>query len=416
MISALSITHKTAGVGIREMFSISEDEIKPLADRILFETEVAELVVLSTCNRTEIYFYHDKNCSNKSIKQLIGILHSFKSLTADYSEKFKVYKGKDAARHLFEVTSGVDSMVIGEDQIVKQVKEAYLLCTNLAITDAVLMRLFQKSFETGKKVRTETNIQKGATSVSYVAVELVCEKLEDITNKNILLLGVGDTGKDVLSHFRKKGTQNLILANRTFEKAERMADELGGMAIPYDTYPELLAESDVIVTATNAGKELITKADVAKYIDQRTTPQMFIDLSVPRNIDTSIGDLDNAEVFGVDDLHETLSGKQEVRLNSIVDAEAIIETMVEEYYNWLDSRRLRPLIKAITSTMQDVNESELNQWNRCLSNEEMKIAKEFGNKLSQKYIRSFIKNLKEISAKNHSATDLQMIQELFKID
>lgn len=416
MIAALSISHKTAGVNIREMFAISNDETKALADRILYETEVSELVIISTCNRTEIYFYHDKDHCTKTVKQISGILHSFKELTEDYLGKFKIYKAKDAVRHLFEVTSGVDSMVIGEDQIVKQVKEAYVHCTNLAITDAVLMRLFQKSFETGKKVRTETNIQKGATSVSYVAVEMVCNKLESIEDKNILLLGVGDTGKDVLSHFRKRGNQNLILANRTFEKAQYLADKLGGMAVPYETYPELLPESDIIVTATNAGKELITKSDVQAYINDRKEPQMFIDLSVPRNIDTSINDVENAEVFGVDDLQLTLNGKQEVRINSITDAQKIIENMVEEYYEWLDSRALRPIIKSITANMQLVNDTELKQWNRCLTNEEMQIAEEFGKKLSQKYIRSFIKNLKDISAKKHSASDLQLIQELFNME
>lgn len=416
MIAALSITHKTAGLNIRESFSISQEQVKPLANRILYETEVSELVIISTCNRTEIYYYHSKKCSGKSMKQVLEILHAFKGLKTDYSKHFNTYSNKSAVKHLYEVTSGVDSMVLGEDQIVKQVKEAYVHCTDLGITDAILMRLFQKSFETGKKVRTQTNIQKGATSVSYVAVELCARLLSPIEDKKILLLGVGDTGKDVLSHFHKRGNKNIILANRTLKKAEALADRFGGIAVPFDSYPELIEKSDIVVTATNAGKELITKRDVSNYNNLRKSKQLFIDLSVPRNIDKAINELDNTEVYGIDDLQNTLSGKQEIRKQSIAEANDIIELLVDEYYEWLENRALRPIIKTISSSLQEINEAQLQDWNRCLSREEIQLVEEYGNKLSQKYIRSFIKNLKEQTKENQASSNLQLIQALFDIE
>lgn len=416
MIAAISITHKTANLDIRQSFSIAKAETKPLADRILYETEITELVILSTCNRTEIYFYHDKTCTSKSLKQVIQIMHSFKDVKSDFSMYFKTFKGKDAVKHLFEVTAGVDSMVVGEDQIVKQVKEAYVNCTDLAITDAVLMRLFQKSFETGKRVRTETNIQKGATSVSYVAVQMCAKAMQDISNKKVLLLGAGDTGKDVLSHLKKLGNQNFILANRTLETARNLASTLGGEYIPFEEYKNHLPHCDIIITATNAGKELIKHTDVEQYTHKREAHQMFIDLSVPRNIDASINKLKNATVYGVDDLQQTLNGKQEIRISSMQDADNIINGMVDDFYDWLDSRALRPIIKTITSSMQEVNKTELKQWNKCLSNQEMQMVEEYGNKLSQKYIRSFIKNLKELAAQKHSINDLHLIEEMFNME
>ena len=253
MINVLGISHKTAPLDVRGGFAITDEEIIPLSEKIFNETEITELVILSTCNRTEIYYCNENTYHNKETNRvLLGILHHFKKAKQRYTEYFYDYSKEDAIKHLFRVTSGMDSMVIGEDQIVKQVKDAYLFSTKYSLTDAVLMRLFQKSFEVAKKVRSTTNIQQGATSVSFVAVDLASKILKDLSGSKILLIGLGDTGKLVLNNLRKKEAGNIHLCNRTLKKAEKLATEEGDKVISFEDFKSKLDNFDVIFTATTA--------------------------------------------------------------------------------------------------------------------------------------------------------------------
>lgn len=417
MIAVLGINHKTAHVDVRETFSLSKSDIKPFSDIVLQKTEITEIVILSTCNRTEIYFYLPKACCNRTVKELTELFHEYKGISSSYKESFYVHKGKDAVKHLFRVTSGADSMVIGEDQIVKQVKEAYLFCTQLALTDAVLMRLFQKAFETGKKVRTETSIQRGATSVSFLAVNVCNSMVENLSEKRVLLIGAGETTKTALQHFKKKGVTQFLFSNRTFARAEKLAELHGGLAIPFEDFKHYLPKSDVIATATNSGRLLITQQDVEQY--QSIHPelsQVFIDLSIPRNIDDKIGELPKASVICVDDLQSVVDDNKENRLESITNAEAIIEAMTQEYFDWLDIRVLRPIIKTVTSNIKKINDKELEASKGNYSTHDFQVIDEYSGRLTQKYIRTFIKSLKDISVHDKDVKTLKKIQQLFEFD
>jgi glutamyl-tRNA reductase len=416
MIAVLGVNHKTANVRIRESFYISSSKVGPIAEEILQKTEIQEILVFSTCNRTEVYFYTRSSCHKQESRVIIDILHEFLNCKNDYSESFYSYKKRAAIKHLFRVTSGIDSMLLGEVQIVNQVKEAYLLCTELALTDAVLMRLFQKSFEASKRVRSETNIQKGATSISYVAIDQCVNKLGDIKGKKIFLIGAGETGQKALNHVKKRGGENFLVSNRTFGTAEDLARKIGGVAIPFDERSKYIAASDIVITATNAERHIISHSDVASYAGKtRLTPQIFIDLSVPRNIDESVGRIQNISLLGVDDLQMVTDKTTRIRIESLEKAEEIIEDMTAEFYEWYNNRKLRTIIKAITTNLQQVHEKELLNSRKCYSPDEFLLIREYSGRLSQKYSRLLIKSLKKLSNGHEDPAALKKIKDLFEI-
>lgn len=417
MIAVLGINHKTANVNIRESFYISTTNVGPLAEDIIQKTNVEDILVFSTCNRTEIYLYKKTPCLKNDFKTIIAILHDFLGCETDYSDAFYTLTKKQAVRHLFRVTSGVDSMVLGEVQIVNQVKEAYLNCTKLALTDAVLMRMFQKSFETSKRVRSETNIQKGATSMSYVGIEKCINKFKSIKNKKVLLIGTGGTGKKALSHLKKNGAEQFIICNRTHENAEMLAAEFVGKAVPFNEISDHLAGSDIVITATNAGEHIISFSDVQAYSGvTRHEPQIFLDLSVPRNIEECVGSLKNVTLLGVDDLQEVTDKTAQIRMDSVDKAEEIIGIMTAEFMEWYNNRKLRSIINTISTNMRKVHEKELENSIKSYSEEEFAAVKEYSNRLSQKYSRLLIKSLKKIA--NGSSPDnvsMKRINDLFDL-
>jgi glutamyl-tRNA reductase len=417
MIAVLGINHKTASVHIRESLYISTEKVGPLADEIIQKTDVQEILIFSTCNRTEVYFYTRGTCHKKESGIIIDVLHEYLGCREKYTDAFYTYHKKAAVKHLFRVTSGLDSMLIGEVQIVSQVKEAYLLCTRLALTDAVLMRLFQKAFEVSKRVRSETNIQKGSTSISYVAIEFCVSKLGDISDKNILLIGTGETGQIALSHIKKRGGRNFIISNRTFNSAECLARKVGGKAVPFDRFREHIPLCDIIITATDAGRQIISFSDVDNHTSNNPgMAQMFIDLSVPRNIDESVGKLNSVTLLGVDDLQMVTGRTTKIRIESMDKAEKLIEQMAEEFNEWYNHRKLRAIIKTITAGIQHVHEQELSISEKCYSPEEFSLIREYSGRLSQKYARLLIKRLKKLSNGNQDSAALKKLRDLFEIN
>lgn len=411
MIGVLGINHKTADIKIREAFYIANNEIIPLSELIIQKTDITEIVIISTCNRTEIYFYCESPCYGKSIDEITETVKDFKGVKTPYKDAFYLYTSTKAIHHLFEVISGVDSLVIGENQIVSQVKDFYLKSTKAALTGAMLMRLFQKSFETSKRVRTETNIQQGATSISYVAVDWCHKKLGDLSNKNILLIGTGETGKIALSHLADKGANKFLLANRTYEPAEKYAKLYEGNAIHLKDFKSYLPECDIVITATNSKDHLITKADVEKYINGK--PNLFVDLSVPRNIDGHINELANAEVVAVDDFKNAIDTTNKIRTESIEKAHQIIDEMVAEYTEWFAHRRLRPVITTITKHLDEIHRDEIENSKGFHDKKDVELMEAYGERLKQKYTRHFVKNLKLLSNNDLDDKTILIIKSLF---
>ncbi len=417
MIGVIGINYKTAPIHIRELFSIEKDQINTLASFLQGYSQIEELVVLSTCNRTELYFYQKGASGEEVSEKLIDLLHKFKAIEKSFAHHFYSHFNTLAVKHLFSVTSGVDSMVFGEYQIVSQVKEAYMHSTENNLNDAILMRLFQKSFETGKKVRTETNIQQGATSVGYLAVEMCRSCMNNIKEKSVLFVGVGETGSLVLQKMKKLGVTDFTFTNRTYSKSLKLAEENHGKAISFEEFTQHLHRYDIIITATNAGKVLITVDDVKNAMQNRgKKQQVYLDLSVPRNIHHGVKANKSVHLIAVDDLQAIINRNTAKRLESRNDAYKIIDQMAKEYKTWFQSRSLHPVILAISENMQKLHEEEIKGYSKCYKGETYEAVNEYASRLTQKYIRTLIKNLREMDEKGQQLGSLDTIKELFIFD
>lgn len=417
MIGVIGISYKIAPLEIREQFSFSKDEIVPFSELLQQETEIADLVLLSTCNRTEIYFSQNKHDSQTAFELLYEVIKKFKGVSDHCWQYFYHRSNTGAVRHLFEVVSGLDSLIIGEDQIIGQVKDAYLTCTELALTDAVLMRLFQKSFEAGKRVRTETGIKLGITSVSSAAVEMCANLLNGVSDKSVLMVGAGETGNLALQNICKKGVKQIAVSNRTIEKAEKTAAKYNGMAIPFDTFGKYLHGFDIIMIATASPSPLITDEMIRQ--NQKIRPdhkQVYIDLSVPRNIESTVAEMENIELLCVDDLQEIVAQTTEKKKDSAEKARVILDEVVIDFSEWLASRSLRPAINTITTNFQAVNQEELSTYRKVNTPELQKIVDDYTQHLTQRYTRLLIKNLKDLTDNGKNIDSLKIINDLFKFD
>ena len=416
MIGLIGISYKTSSVEIREQFSLAKDEIIPFSELLQKETGISDLVVLSTCNRTEIYFSQDKYGFHLAAKLVYKTLKHFKGIEQKYWHSFFSYTDEDAVRHLFEVSSGIDSMVIGEDQIIGQIKEAYMFCTEAALTDAVLMRLFQKSFEAGKRVRTETKIKIGTTSVSGAAVQKCINLFNNLSSKRVLMIGAGDTGSLVLQNFHKNGNPKITVTNRTEEKARKLAERHNSTLLPFEQMSGHLFLYDIIIVATGSKVPLVTRQLVEQSLETRKNEQqVFIDISVPRNIEKNIEELGAVQLFTIDDFQEVINHNVEKRRNNIEAANEIIDEIVVEFSEWLASRSLRPAIKAITYNLEKISKEEVSGYNKVDSEEIQLAINEFSKHLAQKYTRLFIKNLKEMTANGKKTDTLKLVNDLFSI-
>ncbi len=415
MVGLTGISYKTSPVEIREQFSLSKEEIIPFSELLQKETDISEIVVLSTCNRTEIYFSQDKYDSPLAAKLVYKTLKHFKGIENKYWHLFYSHSGDNAVKHLFEVASGIDSMVIGEDQIIGQLKDAYMYCTEAALTDAILMRLFQKSFEAGKRVRTETKIKMGTTSISSAAVQKCSRLFENLSDKRILLVGAGETGSLVLQNFIKTGNPKVTITNRTQEKAEKLAARYNSTMLPFDQVDHHLYLYDIVIVATGSPVPLVTRTMIERSLENRKGKnQVLVDISVPRNIEDNIEKLGAIELFTIDDLQEVVNTNMGKRMECIESANEIIDEIVDEFSEWMASRSLRPAIKAITYNLLKITKNELSGYK--MSSEESRLAvNEFSKHLTQKYTRLFIKNLKEMTANGKRTDSLKLINDLFNV-
>lgn len=417
MISLIGISYKTSALEIREKFSLSKEEIIPFSELLQNETGISDIVVLSTCNRTEIYFSQSKYEFHLAAKMVYRSLKHFKGITEKFWYSFYSKTANQAVTHLFEVASGIDSMIIGEDQIIGQIKDAYVFCTEAALTDAVLMRLFQKSFEASKRVRTETKIKMGTTSISSAAVQKCAGLFEDLYSKKVLMIGAGETGSLVLQSLKKNGVQKITVANRTEEKAFKLAAFHKCVVLPYEQVENHLYLYDIVIVATGSTSPLITREMVNKSMEIRKgSQQIFVDISVPRNIEQQVEEIKAIQLFTIDDLQSIVNTTMEKRKESVTTANQIIGEIVDEFCEWQASRSLRPAIKAITYHMSKVTKTELSEYNNVNSEEIQMAINQFSEHLTQKYTRLFIKNLKEITANGKNTESLEIINGLFNME
>lgn len=412
MIGIIGLSHKSAPVNIREKFALNNEESAKLAQLITTNKYIQELIILSTCNRTEIYFKADECCSSGAFSIIIGFLHKHAGVGDEMNSHFYRFQNDAAVNHLFRVVSSLESMVLGEYQIVSQIKEAYKNAEANGTVGKFLRRLFNKALETGKMVRSNTQMSTGAFSVSYAAVEKCNEELKCLRDKNILLIGAGETGELVIKNLYKKGCKNITVTNRTQSKAEELARRYEGQTLPFNQMMEGVHEAEIVVSSI-ATKEPIFNATSVKPHLNGHPKVLMIDLGVPRNIHPDVSTLNGISLINVDDLEEVVAGNQEKKQALVTVAEDIISDKVREFSDWMNSRNLSPAIQEIISSLSSLNAAELDLFKKFHSEEDCEKFEMYGKHITEKLINSMIKNLKTISDNGRQTEYIKVVNDLF---
>ncbi len=333
---ALGINHKTAAVEVREQVAFTPAQLEQALAELRTLPEVREAAVLSTCNRTELYCVTEAS-GEQAILDWLGRFHGL--AVSDLGRCAYHYLDGEAARHLMRVAAGLDSMVLGEPQILGQLKEAYQLAREYRGLGGELERLFQHTFAVAKQVRTETGIGENPVSVAYAAVSLASRIFDNFAKAEALLIGAGETIELVARHLRQAGVKRLVVANRTRERAARVADAFDGEAIGLDEIPDALIRADMVISSTAAPLPILGKGMVERALRQRRhRPVFMVDIAVPRDIEPQVGELADVFLYTVDDLHEVIEENRRHRQVAADEAESLIEHGVGA---WLHERRVR---------------------------------------------------------------------------
>ncbi len=410
MIGVIGLSHKSAPVQIREKFSFTEENSKKLASDICRDKYIDSVLILSTCNRTEIYFRAINVSGHVANLTIIKYLAKFTDSLHCQKEYFYHYEHQDAVKHLFRVVCSLDSMVLGEYQIVSQVKSAVQLAESNGTIKSVLKRLFNKALEASKLVRTTTDMSTGAFSISYAAVELCINKYRELSQKNILLIGAGETGELVVRSLYKKGVNQVAITNRTALRSEELAKRYNAKSVAYSNLKEHIQQADIIISAVGAEEPIITKETININIHQN---KLFIDLGVPRNINVDISEIKNVDLINVDDLQQVVDGNQDKKKQLITTAELIIDDKVDEFLDWLSGRNLSPAIQKIIHTVHQIQKSELETFSKNKNEEEIELMKEVTKHMSEKIVNKLIVNLKELSDNGRHSDYIKIVKDLF---
>jgi glutamyl-tRNA reductase len=355
---AVGLSHRTAPVELRESVDFSRAGVDAALQALASRGVCPEMVVLSTCNRAEIYAVAESDAGAAALTRFFSDYHGIDDAALD--GHLYCHRGLDVARHLFRVAAGLDSLVVGEPQILGQVKTAYTTASDLRYTGTVTHRLFHAAFAAGKRVRSETSLGDGAVSVSYAAIELARKIFGNLQGLSVLILGAGEMAKLTGAHLRSQQITQITISSRTLASAERLARQLEGRAVPWTDVRAALGHADIVVTATGAAEPVLTRSAVEEAMrSRRGRPLFVIDIALPRDVEPAAGDLDQVFLYHMDDLRSIVDENLARRGSELASAETIVAEEVERFSRWLRSREIVPTIVALRRRFEDIRQSEL---------------------------------------------------------
>ncbi|AWW29924.1 glutamyl-tRNA reductase [Echinicola strongylocentroti] len=411
--SAISLSYKNAPVEIREIIALDDKAIQSLLVKLKEFFNVKDTLILSTCNRTEVYYAHELDLSTEIIK-LIGTEKGLHNVVS-YLEYFTIIQDeKEAIEHLFKVSMGLEAQVVGDMQISNQVKRAYQASADLEMAGPFLHRLMHTIFFTNKRVVQETAFRDGAASVSYAAVELIEGLTSNTINPRILLLGLGEIGEDVAKNMVYLPNAQVTLTNRTHEKAIQMGAELGFKVVPFEKALEAMQEADVVVSSISASKPFITKS-LVKEFDIKSY-KLFVDLSVPRSIETTLEDVPGVLLYNVDNIQSKATEALEKRLAAVPQVENIIKESIEEFYSWKKEMMVSPTINKLKNALEQIRMEELERYMKNASKEEYAVIDKITKSMMQKIIKVPVVQLKAACKKDQAEGMIDIISDLFDLE
>ncbi|MEE9253123.1 MAG: glutamyl-tRNA reductase [Thermodesulfobacteriota bacterium] len=418
-IVVVGLTHQTAPVEIRERFSFNKASLQSGLERLQSKANVEECAILSTCNRVEVYAVSsDTEACAEDITAFLSEYHDVPP--EQFAPYLNVMNGGTAVKHLFRVSSSLDSMVLGEPQILGQTKEAYSAAQSAGTTGLILNRLFHMAFFIAKKVRYNTKIGSQAVSVSYVAVELAKRIFDDLEERTTLLIGTGDMGELTAKHLISAGIKDLVIASRTFESARTLASELKGTPIKIEEVHYYLSKVDILITATGSSDFIIKRNHVTDALKlRRNEPMFMIDIAVPRDIDPRVGEIGNVYLYDIDDLNGVLDDNLKIRRKYAEIAEEIAEQGVKYYETWLDGLKVVPTIISLQQKFESIKTSEVEKALAkmdTLSEREKEIIEAMASGIIGKILHSPLTKLKRKASKSLGALYSNTVNELFELD
>jgi glutamyl-tRNA reductase len=419
-IIVVGLNHRTASVELREHLAVSEARLPEALARLKRWPGVTEGVILSTCNRVELYaVVKDTSHGFDSLREYL--LKMAPAISHDDLAPYLYYfDGSHAIRHLFRVTASLDSMVVGEPQILGQVKEAFEAALTQKSTGLILNKVLKKAISVGKRVRTETGIAENAVSVSYAAVELAKKIFQNLAGKTVLLIGAGEMAKLAARHLVQAGMQNVLITTRNYELAVDVAKRFHGLPVPFDDFPREMAGADIVICSTGASAYLIGPDDVQRALHtRRNRPMFLIDISVPRNIDPEVGRLDNAYLYNIDDLQGQVEKNLEQRRQEAMKAEDLVKSEVGLIVKWIKSLEVLPTIVALRRKAGDIQRGEVNRILAkfgAVSPRQRELVEDLASAITNKLLHGALVALKTEADSTNGPLFAEIAQRLFDLE
>ena len=417
-IIVVGLSHKTAPVEIREKVAFPPTAMEEPLHRLLSLPSLSEALIVSTCNRVELYAVSRyPEAAIMEMKQFLADFHELKpELLEDHLYHFE---GEDAIQHVLRVAASLDSMVIGEPQILGQIKAAYSYSCEFKTAGPILNRFLNKAFSVAKRVRNETAIASNAVSVSFAAVELARKIFDSLENKTVMLIGAGEMCELAAKHFVNNGVSKVLVTNRTFSRAEKLAAEFDGVAVSFDNFREQLHRVDIVLSSTGAPDYVLTAKKLKEVCKlRRYKPMFLIDIAVPRDIDPAANKLDNIYLYDVDDLQGVVQANLKERQKEAVKAEQIIAGEVTQFQGWMATLEVKPTIVALRRQMEEVRQTEMQ---KTLSNlndlneKERRAIEAMTSAIVNKILHRPTSLLKQASSSDDGGYYLDAIRTLFDL-
>ncbi len=424
-IGLIGMSHKTAPVDLREQFAFTNEEITQCMD-LLHDQGIEESVCVSTCNRVEIYFASSN--IREAAEHVMKLLEEKSNISRNKFEKilYKKYS-KDAISHAMIVSASLDSLVVGEDEILGQMKDAYRKSVSEKRTGQLLNRLFHNAFKSAKKIRTETEIARNPLSVAYIATELAMKVFEDISKRKALLIGAGEMGELILKYLTKYNISEIYLANRSFHNAEKIAQGINRDAhiIPLEDITATAGKVDIIISSVSV-PEYIINAEMGREVirERGDQPLFMIDISIPRSLDPGLSRMNNIFLYNVDDLQTIADENLKNRLKEVELARELIESDVDEFYSWYEGLVVVPAIVRIQDKFDEIRCRELERYRKKklkhISDEDFKLIEDLTNQIMTKTLHNPIMFLRSFNASNEKdkkaiKDNVKIIEDLFRM-
>ena len=422
-IVSIGTSHHIAPIEFREKLAFSEAQLTEAIQHLRESYLVQETVILSTCNRVEVYAAANSvHTTDAATKMLVEFLSRYHRISLESLKKWTyLHHNLETIRHLFRVTTSLDSMVVGESQILGQAKDAYDASREAGGAGTILNRLFTKAFSVGKRIRSETTIATGAVSISYAAVELAKKIFNTLEGKTVAIVGAGEMSELTAKHLVSNGVSNVIVANRTYERAVKIAERFNGTPLPYNSDLNFLIDADIVISSTNAPDYLIKRRPLANIMRRRKHRYMFlIDIAVPRDIEPDVNKIDHAFLYNIDDLEAVVASNLKDRQQEAARAEQIVTEEAKRFYDQLQIFQVNPTIKALHQQFREIADTELQAcfYKASLSDQQAADVASMTQAIVKKLLHHPMKNLR--CAVNDGNADhgqyVQALQELFALD